>query len=84
MIPDDAMAIGGTITQQDKVLTQGRGMRCRSVVELGPQTHFGSPPRPALATFLRQHERDVVWVFAVCARSGENEGEEDDDGLFPR
>ena len=49
--------------------TQGMGMRCRFSRELGPQTHFGShrARRRSLSTFLRQHERGVVWVFAVCA-----------------
>jgi hypothetical protein len=86
MIPDVAMAIGGTITQQDKVRTQGRGMRCRSAVELGPQTHFGSPPHPALATFFETaRTRCGVGVCGVYVRARERTmGEEDDDGLLSR
>ena len=84
MIPDDAMAIGGTITQQDEVRTQGRGMRCRSVVELGPQTHFGSPPRPALATFFETaRTRCGVGVCGVCALGRERWGKETTTAFCP-
>ena len=68
MVTDDAN--GGTAAQQHEVRTRTQGARA-----VGPVGRWGHR-RPSgrlcarclLMTFLRQHGRDVVWVFAVCAR----------------
>ena len=67
MVTDDAN--GGTAAQQHEVRAhtrQGHAMSVQSGVGATDALRVAS--RPALATFLRQHERDVAWVFAACAR----------------
>ena len=56
----------------------------RSVVELGPQTHFGSPPRPALATFFETaRTRCGEGVCGVCALARERWGKETTTAFCP-
>ena len=85
MIPDNAMAIGGMIEQQDEVRTQGRGMRCRSVCWVGATDALQTASAPGARNLLETaRTRCGVGVCGVYVRARERAmGEGDDDDCVP-
>ena len=84
MIPDNAMAIGGMIEQQDEVRTQGRGMRCRSVCWVGATDALRTASAPGARNLL---ETARTWcgvgVCGVCALGRERWGKETTTAFCP-
>ena len=84
MIPDNAMAIGGMIEQQDEVRTQGRGMRCRSVCWVGATDALRVASAPGARNLLETaRTRCGVGVCGVCALARERWGKETTTAFFP-
>jgi hypothetical protein len=84
MIPDNAMAIGGMIEQQDEVRTQGRGMRCRSVCWVGATDALRTASAPGARNLLETaRTRCGVGVCGVCALARERWGKETTTTFFP-
>mgnify|MGYP007080497210 CR=1 FL=1 len=74
MVTDDAN--GGTAAQQHEVRTRtprGHALSVGLLLSRGHRRTSGRLRARRSQPSLRQHERGVVWVFAVCARSGESD-----------